>query len=220
MILATETELRETRIGEEDHSASIVRGWCEWLSWIFVDSSSFVCAITYARRINQWRQTMPLRFKRPPERRIGRRYAIFIFPFSRFSFFFFNCQWWWLVTYPVSACIVKLPNVTRRKKGEKGKKEKSRYPVYSTLHKFQIISHFVYPAPIHCLRSRWKHSRGLCSSHFDFKSEEFFCWQDRGRRRGKRPMKMKKKGEVKRRCHLSWKAEQFESTHWSNCPVH
>ena len=110
----------------------------------------------------------------------------------------------------ICTCIVDLPNVTRRKEGEKGKKEESRYPVYSTLHKFQIITHFAYPAPIHCLRSRWKHSRGLCSSHFDFMSEEFFCWQDRGRRRGKRPMEMKKKGEEKRRCHLSCKAEQFE----------
>ena len=136
-----ETEQRETRIGEEDPSASIVRGWCEWLSWIFVDSLSFISAITYARRINWWRQTMPLRFKRPPKGRIGRGYAIFIFSFSRFSLSFFSIardDGQWRIPFPR---IVELPNVTRRIEGEKRNKERSRYPVYSTLHKFQIISH-------------------------------------------------------------------------------
>ena len=119
-----ETEQRETTIGKEDPSVSIVRGWCEWLSWLFVDSSSFISVITYARRINRWRQTMPLRFKRPPEWRIGRGYAIFIFPFSRFSPSFYSIardDGQWLIPFP----LVSLNFLTLLEE-KRGKKEKRR----------------------------------------------------------------------------------------------
>ena len=110
-----------------------------------------------------------LRFERR-QKGESAEYMQFLSSFSHvFSLFFSFARYvgQWRIPFPrVSLNFITLLEKRSGKGKEKRKKAVAPFiPRFINYRLFHISS---LPAPIHCMRPRWKRSRGLCLSHFAF----------------------------------------------------